>query len=161
MTNTDFSDANLYETIFSNTTITDQQLKSALSVQDTLLPNGTRSHGKNLISNGKANCNISRTSSWILRNGNIMMVLSNHTSSYCEFILPLGSTGATIYKRIELSNHWNSILWPYSQVVLRANISTGVSMELNGISSDDHIIAQQTLSKFRDTKCTVKYVLYM
>lgn len=146
--NTDFSHANLHEATFANTFITDEQLKSALSIHDTLLSNGTRTYGKNLINDGKTSCNIYGGSGWILRNGNVTIVKPSHSSSYCEFSLQSVSTGATIYQRFDIAKYWNPILWPYAQAVLSANVSFGVSIELSGIKSNDQILKRRTLSKF-------------
>lgn len=143
-----FSHANLYGAIFIATAITDKQLESALSIQDALLPNNTRARDENLINKGASNCHISHENGWILQNGNVIAVESNHSDSYCEFILQTVSTGASMHQRINLSNKWNSTIWPYSQVVLRASMSIGVSMELNGINNNNQILDRQTLSKF-------------
>lgn len=147
LTGVNFSLANLYEAEFVYTTITNEQLESALSIQDALLPDETRANGQNLISNDEASCNISRENGWKLQNGSVVAVQSNHDNSSCEFILQTISTGATMYQRINLSNKWDSTNWPYSRVVLRANLSVGISMELRGIRHNNQPLAWQPLCK--------------
>lgn len=155
-----FSYANLYENNFINSAMAPEQFEGAFSIQDALMPNGTQAQVDNLINNGKANCNISSVNGWKLKNGSITVVESNHSNSYCEFILQSVSSGATIYQRVNLSNKWNSSLWPYSQAVLRANVSIGISMELKEISYKDEILVQRTSSTFISNSSAIKFILY-
>lgn len=156
-----FSKANLYEANFINSDITGEQLNSALSIQDALLRNRTRTKDKNLINNGGDNCNISRGDDWILQSGNVTVVESNHYGSYCGFVLQLDSSEAVLYQRVNLSNKWNSNDWPYSQVVLRANMSSGVSMELRAMNSNNQVRAREILSKFHHSRHVIKSILYI
>lgn len=145
---TDFSHANLYGAIFTNTSIIGEQLESALAIQDAVLPDGTQVLDKNLIDHGDNNCNISHANGWILRNGSLTAIVSNNSNGYCNFTLQTNSTEAIICKRVDLSKKWDSTAWSYSQAILRANMSKGVSMELKGINSNGHILARQTLGNF-------------
>lgn len=144
---TDFSHANLYKTCFHATSIKNEQLESAQSIQDAVLMDGTQIHDENLINTGKTSCNISLVNSWIQHYGNISTTgVSRPDKSSCEFILQSVDTGAIIYQRVNLSNKWNPTYWPQSQAVLHANISIGMSIELSGIQSNGQILARQTLS---------------
>jgi uncharacterized protein YjbI with pentapeptide repeats len=67
--NTDFTRANLSmidlegSNMF-NAIINDEQLHSAFSIENTILPNGTIAHDIPLIQNGDANCNLSIEQNW-------------------------------------------------------------------------------------------------
>ncbi|CAF5225288.1 unnamed protein product, partial [Rotaria magnacalcarata] len=121
------------------------ELNNTLSIQDAILTNGIRGHDENLISNGQADCNISHISGWTVSNGNITSVISNSSNSNCQFTLQSLSTGATMYQRVNLSDKWDSSFWPYSQAVLSAKMSVGISMELKGIKNDHSVSSKETL----------------
>ncbi|CAF1549348.1 unnamed protein product [Rotaria magnacalcarata] len=144
-----FSRANLYKTDFTGTNISESELKDALSIQDAVLSNGTPVHDENLISNGQADCNISHISGWTVSNGNITSVISNSSNSNCQFTLQSLSTGAAMYQRVRLSDKWDSNLWAYSEAVLSAKMSVGVSMELKGLQKNKSVSSKETLSKFQ------------
>ncbi|CAF4029351.1 unnamed protein product [Rotaria magnacalcarata] len=141
-----FSRANLYKTDFTGTNISESELKDALSIQDAVLSNGTPVHDENLISNGQADCNISHISGWTVSNGNITSVISNSSNSNCQFTLQSLSTGAAMYQRVRLSDKWDSNLWAYSEAVLSAKMSVGVSMELKGLQKNKSVSSKETLS---------------
>ena len=149
----DFSRANLYKVNFIGTSITGRQLKSALSIQDAVLPNRTLAHDENLIKNGQADCNISLFNGWTLSNVNVTAIISNTSKSNCQFTLQSLSSGAAMCQRVNLFDKWNPTSWPYSQAVLSASMSIGIAMELRGINIHNQVVARQTLSKFRDV-CT-------
>lgn len=141
--------ATLYNATFKNVNVKTAQLKSALSIQDVVLSNRTRIQDKNLINNGEHNCNISHINGWTLRSGNVTTLKVGQYNDFCEFTLQSISTNATIYQRVNLSNKWNSTLWPYSYTVLRADMSTGLSMELRAINSTNHVVDYQALSELK------------
>ncbi|CAF5068505.1 unnamed protein product, partial [Rotaria magnacalcarata] len=140
-----FSRANLHKTNFIGANMTKSELDNTLSIQDTVLPNGTHVHDENLINNGQADCNIFHISGWTVSNGNITSAISNSSNSNCQFILQSLSTGATMYQRVRLSDTWNSNLWTFSEAVLSAKMSVGVSMELKGIKNDHSVSSKETL----------------
>ena len=144
-----FSRANLYKTDFTGTNITESELKDALSIQDAILPNRKLAHDINFINNGQADCNISHISGWTLTNGNVTPVISNKNSSNCQFTLQSLSTGATMYQRVSLSDKWDSNFWTYSEAVLSAKMSTGVSIELKGIKKNNAVSSMEILSKLQ------------
>ncbi|CAF3236743.1 unnamed protein product [Rotaria socialis] len=141
-----FSRANLYQTTFISANMAKSELNNALSIQDTVLPNGNHAHDENLITNGQADCNISHISSWTVSNGNISSVISNSSNSNCQFTLQSLSTGATMYQRVRLSDKWNSNLWTFSEAVLSAKMSTGVSIDLKGLHKNKSVSSKETLS---------------
>ncbi|CAF2181297.1 unnamed protein product, partial [Rotaria magnacalcarata] len=122
------------------------ELDNTLSIQDAILTNGIRVHDENLISNGQADCNISHISGWTVSNGNITSVISNSSNSNCQFTLQSLSTGAAMYQRVRLSDKWDSNLWAYSEAVLSAKMSVGVSMELKGLQKNKSVSSKETLS---------------
>ncbi|CAF5101196.1 unnamed protein product, partial [Rotaria magnacalcarata] len=141
-----FSRATLYKTDFTGTNISKSELKDALSIQDAVLSNGTPVHDENLISNGQADCNISHISDWTVSNGNITSAISNSSNLNCQFTLQSLSTGATMYQRVRLSDKWDSNLWTYSEAVLSAKMSTGVSIDLKGLQKNNSVSSKETLS---------------
>lgn len=146
----DFSHANMYQVDFTGANINETDLKNALFFQDVLLPNGTHVHDKNLINNGQVDCNISLHKSWTLEAGNIVIMMLNETSHRCCFVLQSLTAGARMSQNVELLNRWNSSLWPYSEAILSAQMSVGVSMKLKGITDDGSIFSDRILSKFLD-----------
>ncbi|CAM4980245.1 unnamed protein product, partial [Rotaria socialis] len=115
-------------------------------IQDAIVPDGTSAHDENLIKDGQADCNISHISGWTLSNGNVTTVISNKSSSNCQFTLQSLSTGATMYQRVNLSDKWDSNFWTYSEAVLSGKMSTGVSIELKGIKKDNVVSSMEILS---------------
>lgn len=161
LTMTDFTYSNLYNVTLTGTRVRDIQLEKALSIYDALLPNGTRARNKNLIRTGEPNCNIFQTNGWILRRGNLSIAMSNQFGSYCDLILQPMFTGATIYQRVNLSNAWDATFHSYSQAVLRANLSFGVSMELIGINNNSKMIDKQVLSEFHYCNTVTNSIFHM
>lgn len=149
MIGANFSDANLCETVFIfPTTISKEQLESALSFRDAKGVYPKNARHKNFINSGNSNCNISQASGWMLKNSSVNAVQFNSTAGHCNFTLTSLSTEATIYQCINLSNKWDSSFWPYSQAVLKANLPSGVLMELKGIDGAEQVLAWKTLSRF-------------
>ncbi|CAM4827834.1 unnamed protein product [Rotaria magnacalcarata] len=142
----DFSDANLYKVDFNGAVMRDIQLESAVSIQDAVLPNGVSVHDENLIKNGQPDCNTSLMISWTLRNVNVTAIMSNKGERKCQFTLQSLSSGANMYQRVNLSEKWNSSSWSYSQAILRANMSIGISMQLRGFDNNNQVLARQTLN---------------
>ncbi|CAF2134552.1 unnamed protein product [Rotaria magnacalcarata] len=149
LTKVEFTGANLYKADFNGTNITDGQLQSALSIHDALLQDGTLAQDRNLIDNGQADCNISLIDSWTLECGNVTTIESDANHTNCLFALQSILIGATMWQRINLSDKWDSSSWPYSEALLTANMSSGVSIDLRGIKNDSSISANQKLSKFQ------------
>ncbi|CAM4989489.1 unnamed protein product, partial [Rotaria socialis] len=139
------SGANLYKANFTYTNIQESELKDALSIQDAILPNLALAHDINLIKDGQADCNISHISGWTLSNGHVTPVISNKSSSNCQFTLQSLSTGATMYQRVSLSDKWDSNFWTYSEAVLSAKMSTGVLIDLKGLQKNNSVSSKETL----------------
>ncbi|CAF3793996.1 unnamed protein product [Rotaria magnacalcarata] len=150
LTKVEFTGANLYKADFNGTNITDGQLQSALSIHDALLQDGTLAQDRNLIDNGQADCNISLIDSWTLECGNVTTIESDANHTNCLFALQSILIGATMWQRINLSDKWDSSSWPYSEALLTANMSSGVSIDLRGIKNDSSISANQKLSSNKE-----------
>jgi uncharacterized protein YjbI with pentapeptide repeats len=147
LNNTIFSLANLQNADFTNTTITDNQLQSALSIRNAKLPNGTLGQDRNLIKNGDANCKISLVRHWQVQNGHIAVVLSKEDRNQCQFSLQSVITGAIMSQRITLVGIWDSSIWTNSNVELQADMSSEVSIELSGKSSNGAVLDKHIASK--------------
>ncbi|CAF4615247.1 unnamed protein product [Rotaria socialis] len=145
-----FSRANLYKANFTGTTIAKSELKDALSIQDATLSYETIVHDENLINDGQADCNISLITGWTLNCGSVMKVMSDKSNSNCQFTLQSLSTGAAMYQRINLSDKWDSSSWPYSQAVLTAEMSVGVSVELKGIKNNHSVFSEEILNSTKE-----------
>ncbi len=139
--------ANLENVDFTNSTITDDQLQSALSIRNAKLPNGTLGLGRNLVKNGDANCNISLGNHWQVEIGNIAVVVFKNDRNQCRFSLQSVTTGAIMSQRIALVDIWDSSFWPYSYVELQAQISSAVSIELIGKNRNDIVVDKCIASK--------------
>jgi uncharacterized protein YjbI with pentapeptide repeats len=138
---------NLENTDFTDSTITDDQLQSALSIRNAKLPNGTIGKGRNLVKNGDANCNISLGNHWQVEIGNIAVVVFRNDRNQCRFSLQSVATGAIMSQRIALVDIWDSSFWTFSNVELGAQISNGVSIELIGKKSNDIVVDRRIASK--------------
>lgn len=152
LTNVSFHGANLHKTDFIGTNISDEQLHSALSIQDAMLPNGTRSHDTNLIMNGQADCHIPLADNWKSEKGDVNIEMSeekNNSNTNCQFTLKSTASEATMLQRVNLSNKWDSSSWPYSQAILSARMSKGVTIQLTGMNADGAVSGRQITSKFR------------
>ena len=149
LTNVDFHGANLHKADFTDSSISDNQLHSALSIQDTILPNGTRCQDKNLINNGQADCNIPLVDSWKLERGDVTVEMLEKNTSNCRFNFKPRATEAIMLQRVNLSEKWDSSSWPYSHAILSARMSIGVSILLKGINTNGVVSGRQTLSEFR------------
>ncbi|CAF3851188.1 unnamed protein product, partial [Rotaria magnacalcarata] len=141
----DFSRANLYKVLFPDTDIEDVQLERALSIHGAELCNGTRVHGINLINDGQFNCTHALINGWTLKHVNVTVVMSNQSNNNCHFNIQPLSIEATMYKRINLLDKWDSSFWSYSQAEFNASMSTGVAMELSGINSNDRVVPRESL----------------
>ena len=151
LTTINFSYANLQKTSFKNIELTESQLRSALSIRDTQLPNGTLGRDPNLIINGDAGCNNSVFGRWELKTGNVTETMSDKNRSNCYFLLQSYSIGTVMLQHINLSSVWYPHLWPYSQAVLNAQMGKDVSIQLSGMSSSGKILGQRNSSKVRYT----------
>ncbi|CAF1527352.1 unnamed protein product [Adineta ricciae] len=141
----DFNRANLQKANFTKTNITKSQLRSALSIQNAQLPDETLGRDLNLIDNGPATCNSSLLGKWKLITGKIVRMISNIDNN-CVFILQSFDNKALMLQHINLSQVWDSHLWPYSQAILFIQMTNGVSIQLSGISKNGKIINQRNLS---------------
>ena len=155
----DLSYANLQDTDLTNTTITDSQLQSALSIRNAKLPNGTLGLGRNLVRNGDADCNISLIDHWRIHNGSIAVTSSTKDQNQCQFSLQSAANGATMSQRINLVDIWDSSFWENSSVELHAQISGNVSLELISESSHGKLVNKGFRSKWGllvdDERCLV------
>jgi len=149
LSDANFSLANLEKADFANTTITDGQLQSALSIRNAKLPNGTLGQGRNLVKNGDANCNISLVEHWKVQNGSITVMPSQEDGSQCQFTLQSLATEAIMSQRIDLVGIWDSSFWWYSNVELQAHMSNGVSIELSGKNSMGTVLDKDITSQFK------------
>ena len=145
---TNFSGANLYMADFTGTSVTDEQLLSAISIQGALLPNGTFGQDENLILNGNAHCNRPLVDEWTLQNGSIITVKRDQNSTDCYYVLESTNTGAFMSQTIDLSDKWNFNIWPSSIVVLKADISVGVSIDLRAINNMGSIHDRRRLCEY-------------
>ncbi len=148
LTQVNFTLANLWNADLTNTTITDDQLHSALSIRNAKLPNGTLGHARNLIRNGKANCNTRLIDPWHVSNDTILVNTSTENLNNCQFVLKSDINEATMWQRISLADVWDPIIWAYSNVELHLSRSSGISFELNGLDSNGTILWKELSSKF-------------
>jgi uncharacterized protein YjbI with pentapeptide repeats len=148
LTQVNFTLANLWNADLTNTTITDDQLYSALSIRNAKLPNGTLGHVRNLIRNGKANCETRLVDPWDVPNDHIVVKASNENLNDCQFVLKSDINEATMWQRISLADVWDPTIWAYSNVELHLSRSSGVSFELNGLDSDGTILRKEISSNF-------------
>ncbi|CAF0987918.1 unnamed protein product [Adineta steineri] len=138
LNNVNFSDANLYKVDLTNAKITEKQLQSAISIHDAILPNGTLAHGSNFLNNGQTDCNMSFGDNWILYKGNITTKISHIDPNSCYFFLRSYNIGAIMSRRVDLTKS-DLESWPHSHVVLSANMSIGVSIQLKVTNSTEDI----------------------
>lgn len=132
---TKFVLANLQHADLTKTNITDNQLQSALSIQNAKLPNGTLGQGRNLVKNGDAHCGIPLHKDWQVTDGSIEVMPLNTDQSQCQLVLQSTVTGARMFQEISLVDVYDSSFWTCSNVELQAQISDGVSIEL--VTKDD------------------------
>lgn len=147
LTTVNFSHANLQKTEFLQTRIEDSQLRSALSIRDARLPDGSLGKDPNLVKNGEADCNSSPRDSWKLQIGEIVTKVSDTNSSNCYYTLQSYDVGAVMLQRINLSNIWNYQLWPYSHAVFNATMGNTISIQLVAMNNSGTVLAQQNSSK--------------
>jgi uncharacterized protein YjbI with pentapeptide repeats len=149
LTTVNFSNANLQNTTFTKIKLTQEQLRSALSIRDAQLPDGTLGRDPNLIKNGEADCNSFRAESWELKIGNVTVTISEKNRNNCYFVLQSYAIGAVMVQRISLSKVWDSHIWSYSKAVLNAQMGDGVSIYMKGMDSSEKILTQGNSSKFK------------
>ncbi|CAF0973140.1 unnamed protein product [Adineta steineri] len=138
LNNVNFSEANLYKVDLTNAKITEKQLQSAISIHEALLPNGTLAHDSNFLNNGQTGCNMSFGDNWILHKGNITTEISHIDPNNCYFFLRSYNNGAIMSRRVDLTKS-DLESWPHSQIVLSANMSIGVSIQLKVTNSTEDI----------------------
>jgi hypothetical protein len=142
-----FAFANLQNADFMNTMVTDSQLKSALSIQNARLPNGTLGQDTPLIKNGNADCSIAVAKNWQLKMGAVTTVVSRIDESNCIFALRSNDIGATMSQRVNPSGAWNQSLWKTLRVTLRARMTSRVSIQMEARSRTGKVLDQQLLRK--------------
>ncbi|CAF1652314.1 unnamed protein product, partial [Rotaria magnacalcarata] len=123
-------------------------ISNAFSIQDLTFPNGTIGYDSNLIDDDQNDCNITLVKYWKLLAGAVT-ALSNETG--CHFLLLSYNTGAIISRRIILSDVWNSILWPHSEILVNVRLGHDVFVQLNGMNSIGEVQVQQNLSSSDST----------
>ncbi|CAF0856568.1 unnamed protein product [Adineta steineri] len=155
LNNVDLSDANLYKVDLTNAKITEKQLQSAISIHEALLPNGTFAHDRNFINNGQTDCNMSFSNNWILHKGNITAKISHIDPNNCYFFLRSYNIGAIMSRRVDLTK-WDSESWPHSEVILSANMSIGVSIQLKVTNSTNDI---NTHPRLNSTGTNISFAL--
>ncbi|CAF1416458.1 unnamed protein product [Adineta ricciae] len=116
LTDINFSFANLRKADFTNTSITVSQLRSALSIRDSQLPDGTLGRDSSWIKNGHADCNISFLNHWQL-----------HKDNY------------------NLTSLWMATFLKNFRAILSARMTKGVIIQLTGTTNksvvlDEHIL---------------------
>ena len=149
---TNFSFAVLDKADFTNTNITDSQLRSAFSIRGTKLPNGTLGQGHNLVKNGDANCNIIPIQDWQIQYGSIAVIASKKGRNDCQFFLQSLVAGAAMSQRIVMAQisrpeYYKNASSIADNVELQADMSTGVFIELTGITSNRTVIDKAVASK--------------
>jgi uncharacterized protein YjbI with pentapeptide repeats len=149
LTNVNFSLANLHKADFTNTSITESQLRSALSIRDARLPNGTLGRDSNLIKNGHADCNISFVDHWQLKKGNISTMKLDTDPNNCHFVPRSDATEDIMSQKINLALYWNPTFWKYCRAVLSARMTNDVTIQLNGMNNKEKILGYQILSRFK------------
>ena len=143
-----FTLANLQKVDFTNTTIDDSQLQSALSIRDAILPNGTLGRGQNLVRNGDANCNVTLTKEWQVQTGSIAATTSKENRNECQFSLQAPQTEGMMSQQVVLAQFWDSSVWTNSTVELKANMSSGVSIEMSGQNNNGIVLDKIVGSEF-------------
>lgn len=122
----DFSQANLCNADLTNTTITDKQLQSALSIRNARLPNGTLGRARNLLHHSNSNCKNMPVSTQHVRNVNVTV----------------------LRQRIKLIDVWDADNWPDSNVEFHFHRIDGIAIELRALDANGTILHQQFSSKF-------------
>jgi hypothetical protein len=109
--NTDFTGANLSMIDLSysnmlNATITDEQLHSAFSIENSILPNGTIGHDITFIKNGNADCNKIIEQDWKVEPSNSIIIKKWKTNqSDCMFIANTINTLITMSQTINVTRY--------------------------------------------------------
>ncbi|CAF3938662.1 unnamed protein product [Rotaria sp. Silwood1] len=153
-----FSESNIKHTLFEkanltsvdffrSTDITESQLQAALSIQDVPISDEEFAHDTTWINNDETDCNSLLIRNWTLATGNVTANMSKKNNRNCRFTLQSLATGAKMSQRVDLLNKWDSKSWPFSQAVLTADFSIGVTILLRGVNNSQHILAQRELSK--------------
>ena len=142
-----FTGANLRNADLTNTNISDRQLRSARSIQNAKLPNGTRGRDRNPIDNGNPHCGISDVAPWHIQNGDILVMTSKEDRNDCRFVLQSNSIHATMSQRVSLEGVWDGSYWRNSSVELHFRRSSGVSLELCGQYSNNTVLKKEISSK--------------
>ena len=88
--------------------VTDAQLAYALSLNDTILPNGTRHRDTPLLRNGHANCTVPLNQSWTVEQGAISV--KQKTATDCSFIRASHSGNSSIIsQRVNIARYGPAI----------------------------------------------------
>ena len=110
--------------------LTDKQLGSALSLQNTILPNGTRADDIPITSNGDANCNKSIMMNWQIDYGTVEIQRDPDHSCNCRFVFV---DQCQISQRIKVFKYAELISMRYLQYTLHADLlqNTQVNFSMN------------------------------
>ena len=107
--------------------LTDKQLRSALSLRNTILPNGTRASDIPIISNGDANCNKSITMNWQIDYGTVEIQKDPDNSANCRFIF---TDKTQISQRIKVFKYAELISMVYLKYTLYADLLQNTQVKL-------------------------------
>jgi hypothetical protein len=111
-----------------------------------MLPNGTHAQDTNLVNNGHADCNVPLVDSWELERDDFTIEVSKKTNTNCRFTLKSLASQAMMLQRVNLSENWDPTSWPYSQAILSARMSMGVSIQLKGMNTYGMVSGRQIAS---------------
>lgn len=142
-----FSFANLQSSDLLHTNMVAEQLRSAISFRNARINKTLNMSESNLIQNGDVNCHIPLFKYWTLQLGQINIEISKENKSNCYFALQSYDTGAIMFQNVDISNKWDCNSWPRSEIVLSANMSMNVSIELRQIDDRHQIHSRKYLSK--------------
>lgn len=147
LTGVNFSLANLQDAVFTNTIVTDNQLWSALSIRNALLPNRTLGRARNLLKNGYADCNTNVSSNWQVGNKSVVSITRDKDLKGCHFTLQSHTIGGDISQRIALADVWDFRHWKYSHTILSGRMTDGVTIQLNALNKKGKILENKILGK--------------
>jgi uncharacterized protein YjbI with pentapeptide repeats len=139
--NTDFtgvnlSMANLSNSNMLNATINDQQLYSAISIENTILPNGTIAHDIPLIRNGNADCNKIIEQDWQIEPPNSIIITKwktfNHSfndENDCMFMAKSSSNKNNLLTKIIMTQDIN--ITRYKSIFNKKSMKLSVNSHCN------------------------------
>ena len=162
LTNTDFTGAdlsmvNLSHSNMLNARITDEQLHSTISLENSILPNGTIAHDISLIRNGNADCNKIIEEDWIIQppNSIVLTKWTIYNQSFsdpndCMFRAPLSSsknTSITMSQRMNLTRYQTIFNRRDAKILLMTDCNEYVNISLIERNRNDQILNRRTIQK--------------